>query len=127
MHCGTEEERQWFRALFTAEQLTRPLSTDEKRALLVRLTEVDGLERFLGRAFTGYKRFSIEGTDALVPMLDTAIEESVGRRRASHRDFDVAPRAHQRACPRHGQARSTTSSASSRVATIIWATSRPAT
>src|SRR5471032_1842925 len=76
VHCGTEEERQWFRALFTAEQLTRPLTADEKRALLVRLTEVDGLERFLGRAFTGYKRFSIEGTDALVPMLDTAIEES---------------------------------------------------
>ena len=42
----------------------------------MRLTEVDGLERFLGRAFTGYKRFSIEGTDALVPMLDTAIDES---------------------------------------------------
>jgi 2-oxoglutarate dehydrogenase E1 component len=76
VHCGTEEERQWFRALFTAEHLTRPLSTVEKKALLLRLTEVDGLERFLGRAFTGYKRFSIEGTDALVPMLDTAIEES---------------------------------------------------
>jgi 2-oxoglutarate dehydrogenase E1 component len=76
VHCGTEEERQWFRALFTAEQLTRPLTSDEKRALLVRLTEVDGLERFLGRAFTGYKRFSIEGTDALVPMLDAAIDEA---------------------------------------------------
>ncbi|NCW46274.1 MAG: 2-oxoglutarate dehydrogenase E1 component, partial [Gemmatimonadaceae bacterium] len=31
---------------------------------------------FLARAFVGYKRFSIEGTDALVPMLDTALEES---------------------------------------------------
>jgi 2-oxoglutarate dehydrogenase E1 component len=76
VHCGTEEERQWFRALFTAEQLTRSLTAEEKRALLVRLSEVDGLERFLGRAFTGYKRFSIEGTDALVPMLDTAVGES---------------------------------------------------
>ena len=76
VHCGSEEERQWFRALFTAEQLTRSLTTTEKRALMTRLTEVDGLERFLGRAFTGYKRFSIEGTDALVPMLDTAIDES---------------------------------------------------
>ena len=76
VHCGTEEERQWFRALFTAEQLTRPLTAEEKRRLLTRLSEVDGLERFLGRTFTGYKRFSIEGTDALVPMLDTAIDES---------------------------------------------------
>jgi 2-oxoglutarate dehydrogenase E1 component len=76
VHCGTDEERQWFRQLFTAEQLTRPLTPDEKRELLMRLSQVEGLERFLGRAFTGYKRFSIEGTDALVPMLDVAIDES---------------------------------------------------
>jgi 2-oxoglutarate dehydrogenase E1 component len=76
VHCGTDEERQWFRQLFTAEQLTRPLTPDEKRGLLARLSQVEGLERFIGRAFVGYKRFSIEGTDALVPMLDTAMEES---------------------------------------------------
>ena len=75
-HLGSEEERAWFRALFTAEQLTRPLNADEKKRLLVRLSEVDGLERFLGRAFPNYKRFSIEGTDTLVPLLDTAIDEA---------------------------------------------------
>lgn len=76
VHCGSEEERQWFRALFTAEQLTRPLTADEKRAVLRRLSEVDGFERFLGKAYVGYKRFSIEGTDALVPMLDAVLDES---------------------------------------------------
>ncbi|MBX3174303.1 MAG: 2-oxoglutarate dehydrogenase E1 component [Gemmatimonadaceae bacterium] len=74
-HVGSEEERQWFRELFTAEKLTRPLTPDEKKAALRHLTEVDGFERFLGRTFVGYKRFSIEGTDALVPMLHTAVEE----------------------------------------------------
>lgn len=73
-HLGAEEERVWFRKLFTEERLTKPLSADEKKATLRRLTEVDGFERFLGRVFVGYKRFSIEGTDALVPMLDVAIE-----------------------------------------------------
>jgi 2-oxoglutarate dehydrogenase E1 component len=76
VHCGSEEERQWFRALFTAEQLTRPLTPEEKKALLVRLSEVEGLERFLGRAFVGYKRFSVEGTDTLIPMLDAIVDES---------------------------------------------------
>ena len=76
VHCGSEEERQWFRALFTAEHLTRPLTPEEKRAVLRRLSQVDGFERFLGKAYVGYKRFSIEGTDALVPMLDTVINES---------------------------------------------------
>jgi 2-oxoglutarate dehydrogenase E1 component len=75
-HITDETERQWFRALLTEEKLTRPLTADEKRALLKRLTQVDGLERFLGRAYVGYKRFSLEGTDGLVPMLDAAIAES---------------------------------------------------
>jgi len=76
VHCGSEEERQWFRAVFTAEQLTRPLTAEEKRVVLRRLSEVDGFERFLGKAYVGYKRFSIEGTDALVPMLDAALDEA---------------------------------------------------
>ncbi len=75
-HLASEEERAWFRQLFTEEKLTAPLTPDEKKAVLRRLTEVDGFERFLGRAFVGYKRFSIEGTDALVPLLDTAIERA---------------------------------------------------
>ena len=75
-HLGSEEERAWFRQLFTEEKLTAPLTADERTAVLRRLTEVDGFERFLGKAFVGYKRFSIEGTDALVPMLDAAIDRS---------------------------------------------------
>ena len=41
-----------------------PLTTDEKKTPAQRLTEVDGLERFLGRAYVSVKRFSIEGVDA---------------------------------------------------------------
>ena len=74
-HLAEEDERKWFRQLLTAEALTRPLTADEKQAVLMRLTEVDGLERFIGRAYPNAKRFSIEGTDALVPMLDATITE----------------------------------------------------
>ena len=49
-------------------------SADEKRRLLERLTEVEGFERYLRRAFLGQKQFSIEGLDVMVPMLDEAIE-----------------------------------------------------
>ena len=49
--------------------------TDEDRVrTLDRLTQVEGLEQFLHRAYLGQKRFSIEGIDMLVPMLDVAIE-----------------------------------------------------
>ena len=51
--------------------------TDEDRVrTLDRLTQVEGLEQFLHRAYLGQKRFSIEGIDMLVPMLDEAIEHA---------------------------------------------------
>ncbi|HEX2233878.1 MAG TPA: thiamine pyrophosphate-dependent enzyme, partial [Thermoleophilaceae bacterium] len=52
------------------------LEADEKRSLLRRLSEVEALESYLHKAFLGKKQFSIEGLDALVPMLDETIELS---------------------------------------------------
>lgn len=72
-HLGSEAERTWLMQAVERGTYTKPLSREEKVAVLRRLTQVDGLERFLGRQYQGYKRFSIEGTDALVPMLDEAI------------------------------------------------------
>ena len=51
------------------------LSNTERVDLLRRISEVEGLEQFLHRAYLGQKRFSLEGTDMLVPMLDILIEE----------------------------------------------------
>jgi 2-oxoglutarate dehydrogenase complex dehydrogenase (E1) component-like enzyme len=48
-------------------------SPEEKRSLLERLSEVEGFEHFLHRAYLGQKRFSLEGTDMMVPMLDESI------------------------------------------------------
>jgi 2-oxoglutarate dehydrogenase E1 component len=74
-HLSDEVEREWFRKSFREHEVTRELSNEEKKAVLRRLNEVDGLERFLGRAYVGARRFSIEGTDMLVPMLDEVIAE----------------------------------------------------
>ena len=55
-----------------------PEVTKEKKALLLkRLMEVEGFEKFLHRTFVGQKRFSIEGVDTLVPILDEIISETV--------------------------------------------------
>ena len=75
-HLHADAEREWFRVAFRDGVITRPLSNDEKKSVLHRLNEVDGLERFLGRVYVGYKRFSVEGTDMLIPMLDEVINES---------------------------------------------------
>jgi len=75
-HLGHAKEREWLKNTIESGAVHLDLDVEEKKAVLRRLTEVDGLERFLGRAYQGYKRFSIEGTDALVPMLDAAIERA---------------------------------------------------
>ncbi|MFN8877168.1 MAG: 2-oxoglutarate dehydrogenase E1 component [Gemmatimonadota bacterium] len=75
-HLSDEGEREWFRQQLIAQELFRPLTREEALEVLRRLTMADGLERFLGKAYVGYKRFSVEGTDALIPMLDHVIAES---------------------------------------------------
>ncbi len=75
-HLENDAEREWFRQTIESQRLTGPLTADEKRTLLQRMTEVDGLERFLGLAFVNVKRFSIEGVDAMVAMIDEAIDQA---------------------------------------------------
>src|SRR3954470_12033514 len=58
-HLEEEAEREWFRRTIESGEVTAPLSDEEKKTLLERLTRVDGLERFLGLAYVNMKRFSI--------------------------------------------------------------------
>jgi 2-oxoglutarate decarboxylase len=75
-HISTHEERVWLREKIESGAYRKPLPADRQRWLLRRLTEVDALERFLHKAYLGQKRFSIEGVDMLVPMLDLTIESA---------------------------------------------------
>lgn len=52
------------------------LSPDDRKSLLRRISETEGLEQFLHKTYLGQKRFSLEGNDMLVPMLDLVIEET---------------------------------------------------
>ncbi len=73
-HIGSHQERVWLRQVIESGEHRRPLSAAGKQQLLARLTAVEALERFLHKAYLGQKRFSIEGLDMTVPMLDFTIE-----------------------------------------------------
>jgi len=75
-HLEDPSKVQWLWSEVESGRHRPELDADQKIAILRRLTQVEGLERFLHRAYLGQKRFSIEGTDMLVPMLDLAIEEA---------------------------------------------------
>ena len=73
-HIGSHQERLWLRQVIESGQHKQPRTVEQKRNILARLTQVETLERFLHKAYLGQKRFSIEGLDVLVPMLDETIE-----------------------------------------------------
>ena len=73
-HISSHAERVWLRQAIESGEYRAPLERAERRRLLKRLSEVEALESYLHKAFLGKKQFSIEGLDALVPMLDETIE-----------------------------------------------------
>ena len=73
-HLSDHEERVWLRQAIESGRYRQSLGADEQVRLLGRLSQVEGMERYLRRAFLGQKQFSIEGVDVMVPMLDEAIE-----------------------------------------------------
>src|SRR4051794_2492248 len=73
-HISSHRQRVWLREKIESGEFRKPLTTDEQRALLQRLVEVDAMERFMHKAYLGQKQFSIEGLDTTVPMLDEMIQ-----------------------------------------------------
>lgn len=72
-HMDDVAQWNWLVDYIEEERHLAPLSTDAELRILEILTEVEGFERFLHRAFLGQKRFSIEGLDMLIPMLGAAV------------------------------------------------------
>ncbi len=85
-YCGTlgveymdtpdKAQRSWLQE-HMEPTLNRPqLSNEDRKALLHRLMQAEGFEQFIHTKYIGQKRFSLEGGESLIPMLDAVIEES---------------------------------------------------
>jgi 2-oxoglutarate dehydrogenase E1 component len=75
-HIASHRQRVWLRENIESGVFRQPLTSDEQKTLLRRLTKVDALERFMHKAYLGQHQFSIEGLDMTVPMLDELIQLS---------------------------------------------------
>ncbi|MEX0843013.1 MAG: 2-oxoglutarate dehydrogenase E1 component, partial [Gemmatimonadota bacterium] len=78
-HLEDPEKVRWLWTEVESGRHSAEMDRDGKVALLRRLSQVEGMEQFLHRAYLGQKRFSVEGNDMLVPMLDLAIRETGDR------------------------------------------------
>jgi len=72
-HIRNPEERDWLSQVAESGRFRPPQQNFDENELLERLTQVDAFELFLHRLYPGKTRFSIEGVDMLIPMLDEII------------------------------------------------------
>ncbi len=72
MHIADPTERKWFQD--TLEQPYRKPSREEQFRILAKLNEAEAFETFLQTKFVGQKRFSLEGSESLIPALDQILQ-----------------------------------------------------
>ncbi len=74
-HLSRGRERRWIRERLERGMLSERYSDDERRHIFRQLTAAEGIERYLHTRYVGQKRFSLEGGDSLVPLLDDLIQQ----------------------------------------------------
>ena len=72
-HIANSAETVWLQQKLESVRGKPAFSADQKRQILNELISADGLERYLGTRYVGQKRFSLEGGDALIPMMKDMI------------------------------------------------------
>ena len=78
MHIQEPDQKEWIQERVEAPH--PPVTPEEKRRILERLNAAEAFERFLHTKYLGQKRFSLEGAETLVPMLDALLQRRRRRR-----------------------------------------------
>jgi 2-oxoglutarate dehydrogenase E1 component len=78
MHISDPDQKHWIQNRFEGQQ--EDLEREEKLHILDRLNAAESFERFLHAKYTGHKRFSLEGAESVIPMLDALLEAAADDR-----------------------------------------------
>ncbi len=74
MHISETAEKRWLQQQIEGITSLPPLHYKARQRILRRLTAAEGLERYLHTRYVGQKRFSLEGAESLIPLLDELIQ-----------------------------------------------------
>ncbi len=77
-HVSEAQERLWLQDRFQSSRLLHRFAAEDKRNILWQLTAAEGLERYLHTRYVGQKRFSLEGGETLLPLLDDLVQSCGG-------------------------------------------------
>ena len=78
MHITSTANKRWIQQRLETAAGDWGVAAKEQKELLVSLTEAETLERYLHHKYVGQKRFSLEGGESLIPMLDVLINHAAG-------------------------------------------------
>ena len=74
MHISNPIERKWFRDRVEKDENSLQFTNNGKQAILNKLIQADGFERFLHTKYVGTKRFGLDGGESLIPALEQIIK-----------------------------------------------------
>ncbi|MDX1609416.1 MAG: 2-oxoglutarate dehydrogenase E1 component [Halofilum sp. (in: g-proteobacteria)] len=76
MHIADTAEKRWLQNRLETPRSSPDLSPERRKWLLERLTAAEGIERYMHSKYVGQKRFSLEGGESLIPLLNETIERA---------------------------------------------------
>ena len=76
MHISETAEKRWIQQYLEGVQSHPNLPKEKRQWLLQRLTAAEGIERYLHSKYVGQKRFSLEGAESLIPLMNELIDRS---------------------------------------------------
>lgn len=76
MHITSTDEKRWIQQHFESVRAKPEYTPAQRRYILDRLTAAETLERFLHTKYVGQKRFSLEGSESLIPLVDELIQDA---------------------------------------------------
>ncbi len=78
MHIQDPEQKRWFMDRMEATRNRAALTSDDRRQILAKLVEAEVFEKALHTRYVGHKRFSLEGGEAVIPLLDRLLDRASG-------------------------------------------------
>lgn len=76
MHISSPIEKKWLQEKIEPLRNSEDLTVEDQQRILFKLNKAEAFERFLHTRFIGHKRFSLEGGESLVPMLDVIVSDA---------------------------------------------------
>ncbi len=76
MHISDPAEKRWLMERIEPQQLMEPISPERKRRIFEKLNAAEAFEQFVHTKYIGHKRFSLEGAETTIPLVDAILSDA---------------------------------------------------